>query len=192
MKRIIYVMIVLLGSVTFLSCNSEEAEPENKIVDPCENVTCLNDGYCYNGNCICPEGYTGEDCSEEVEPTSIKIDKISIYRFPETDNGSSWDLTSGADIYIKVNREGNELYKSSYWENAEQSFVYNAFPTDLSFTAMYDEYIFYVYDDDGSLAPDFMGGVSIFPYKIWGGFPETLNLDAGGNVAFHIELSYTW
>lgn len=30
--------------------------------DPCDSVTCLNDGLCANGTCECPPGYTGSFC----------------------------------------------------------------------------------------------------------------------------------
>ena len=34
--------------------------------DPCDEVTCLNDGFCIEGNCNCASGYEGDDCGTEL------------------------------------------------------------------------------------------------------------------------------
>jgi uncharacterized protein (TIGR02145 family) len=34
--------------------------------DPCENVVCVNGGICVDGNCECPEGWQGADCSQPL------------------------------------------------------------------------------------------------------------------------------
>lgn len=33
--------------------------------DPCIDVTCLNDGVCDDGSCLCADWYEGEDCGTE-------------------------------------------------------------------------------------------------------------------------------
>jgi len=33
--------------------------------DPCEDVTCLNGGSCEDGDCVCPDRYTGEECETD-------------------------------------------------------------------------------------------------------------------------------
>lgn len=33
--------------------------------DPCLSVGCLNGGVCNNGACICPDGFSGENCEEK-------------------------------------------------------------------------------------------------------------------------------
>jgi hypothetical protein len=30
--------------------------------DPCEGIECLNEGNCLNGECYCPDGYSGVNC----------------------------------------------------------------------------------------------------------------------------------
>lgn len=37
----------------------------NACTDPCKDVTCKNGGVCEEGECICAEGYEGEDCGTE-------------------------------------------------------------------------------------------------------------------------------
>lgn len=49
-------IISLLISCLFASCNKDEE------TDPCENVSCLNNGYCDNGQCVCPLGFSGVNC----------------------------------------------------------------------------------------------------------------------------------
>lgn len=36
--------------------------------DPCDDVTCLNNGVCNDGSCTCPEGFTGEFCQTIDDP----------------------------------------------------------------------------------------------------------------------------
>lgn len=37
----------------------------NSCQDPCKDVECLNGGVCEDGECICAEGYEGENCGTE-------------------------------------------------------------------------------------------------------------------------------
>ena len=48
-------VLLLMISVAAASCN-----------DPCDEVNCLNGGACVDGDCICEEGWTGDDCSIET------------------------------------------------------------------------------------------------------------------------------
>jgi hypothetical protein len=40
-------------------------------VDPCTDVTCENDGICFEGVCICPTGFIGLDC-QFLDPTQVQ------------------------------------------------------------------------------------------------------------------------
>jgi EGF-like domain len=60
--------------------------------DPCAKLTCQNGGTCTNGECACPEGWSGSDCATQKTPTKIKISKIEVLDFKATDpNGAGWD-----------------------------------------------------------------------------------------------------
>lgn len=49
MKNTFYFGIIML---CLFACND----------DPCESINCLNGGECVEGTCICPDGFTGENC----------------------------------------------------------------------------------------------------------------------------------
>ncbi len=58
--KLLSVLALFLTVALFQSCED----------DPCEDVTCLNDGICLDGTCDCSTGYSGADCgthcSEEL------------------------------------------------------------------------------------------------------------------------------
>ncbi len=58
-KNNLFFIILLLfaGAVCFTSCKDE-----------CEDVNCQNGGTCIEGDCECPEGFTGINCQTELQP----------------------------------------------------------------------------------------------------------------------------
>lgn len=50
MKRILFISSII--ALAFAGCEK----------DPCKDVSCLNDGICVDGSCLCPEGFSGEYC----------------------------------------------------------------------------------------------------------------------------------
>lgn len=57
MKTIANCILFFFLAVAFSACIEE---------DPCANSYCLNGGSCVDGNCICPQGFYGEHCENEV------------------------------------------------------------------------------------------------------------------------------
>ena len=51
----IFVLLTLLSSC--------DKTPE--MFDPCENISCANEGTCVNGICECPDGFSGANCEIE-------------------------------------------------------------------------------------------------------------------------------
>ena len=41
--------------------------PQPEPSDPCDDISCLNGGECFNGFCDCPNDYTGNFCEEHVK-----------------------------------------------------------------------------------------------------------------------------
>lgn len=162
--------------------------------DDCFNVTCLNGGTCVNGICNCPDGYSGSDCSQQVTPDRIRITKIDITRFPATYNGAGWDLSSGPDIYPELSKGSTTLYSASnFFQNADPSndYSFDLVPA-IDMNEPNDQYSIRLFDYDDFDADDFMGGIIFTPYSSNNGFPSTINLDAGGDVAFTLHVTYVW
>ncbi|MCO5240106.1 MAG: calcium-binding EGF-like domain-containing protein [Chitinophagaceae bacterium] len=183
-------LLVVALPLVIASCQKENA-------DPCDKTVCLNGGHCANGNCVCPEGYGGADCSQPITPKKIKITKIEVTRFPATDNnGAGWDPTSGPDIYLKLSKGDVQIWKSANtynYQNADPSKIYSFDITPaVDLTDPQDQYTITLYDYDDFDADDFMGGIIFTPYTKSNRFPSVLALDAGGTVAFKLYVSYTW
>lgn len=183
--KLIY--FLLLFSVTTLATSGCKK-------DPCGKINCTNGGYCANGECVCPEGFTGVDCSQQRTPLQIRISKIEVTRFPATDNGAGWDLTSGPDIYPQLFKGSTLIWKApSYYQNANPSIVHSFDVNPIvSLTSPNDQYSIGLYDFDDFDADDFMGGVNFTPYSSTNNFPSVLVVDAGGAVAFRLFVTYVW
>lgn len=184
-----YFALGILLSIAFTGCKKDD-DPK----DPCEGITCLNGGHCVNGQCLCAEGYTGADCSQQATPSKVRITKVEVTKFPATDNGADWDdfLEGPAepDIYPML-VEGTSIIWNcpSYIPNASQS-IYSFtpdVPIDLNPTT---QYTIHLYDYDTVTDDDFIEGVTFTPYHSLNGFPITRTLDAGGRVAFKIYMTY--
>jgi hypothetical protein len=167
---------------------------EDPLGDKCGSVVCFNGGYCSNGDCVCPAGFTGADCSQQITPSLIRITKIEVIRFPATDNGAGWDLTSGPDLLPDI-RLGNTLIwqAPSFIQNADPAVVHTFIPNPIiELSSPNSQYTISLYDFDDFDANDFMGGINFVPYSSSNAFPSELILDAGGSVAFRVYLSYAW
>ena len=74
-----YALVIIL-SIVLIGC------------DPCDNVTCLNEGVCDDGTCNCIYPYEGDDCSEISRPGSIEILQVRVKSFnPRNVEGFLWD-----------------------------------------------------------------------------------------------------
>lgn len=188
MKAIIISFICLFAVLLVNSCKNDDPTP-----DPCKNITCLNGGNCVNGLCACPQGYSGPDCGTQVAPTKMKILKIEVTRFPATDGGAGWDLTSGPDIYPKISKGTTVIWEAStYFQNANlSSYEFTPSPS-IDLTSPSDQYTISLYDYDDVDSDDFMGGIYFTPYLSTAKFPSVLTIDASGSVAFKIHVAYVW
>jgi hypothetical protein len=92
--------LILSCLLAFASCAS----------DPCEDVTCYNDGVCDDGTCICADWYEGADCSTE-ERAKYYGDYIGTATFIN----AAGDVSTSTDT-IPVVANGttlNELYMAN-------------------------------------------------------------------------------
>jgi hypothetical protein len=146
---------------------------------------------------VCTTGYTGSSCTTQITPSKILVSKIEVIRFPGTDSGgSSWDLlpSSGPEIYPILSRAGSEIWNSpTYVTDANPSNSYNFNPTQpIELLYPLDTYTISLYDYDGTSSDDFMGGINFPIYSNSNNFPSTLIVDAGGEVAFKLYLTYSF
>lgn len=180
-------VITSLALITLTSCKKDDP-------DPCEGVTCLNGGACVNGSCDCADGYSGPSCADQITPTKVRISKIKITSFPQYDGGSSWDIGSGPDIYVELLLGSTQIHEQpTMYENATSTQDYTYTPSSyIDLTDATAQYTIRLYDYDSGSAADFMGGILFYPYSNTGGFPTTINLDAGGDVTFELTVSYVW
>lgn len=190
-NRFFIALTALILTFTISSCKKDES---TNPVDPCDNISCLNGGYCANGQCVCPQGYKGADCSQQITPSKIRITKIEVTRFPATDNGAGWDLTSGPDIFPTILLGNNVVWDSpDYFQDANPGTTYTFTPSPaIELTSPTSQYTIRLYDYDDIDADDFMGGILFYPYYSTNKFPSVLTIDAGGAVAFKLYLSYVW
>ncbi len=161
----------------------------------CEG-TCLNGGVCEDGNCNCPDGYEGPNCAEQETPLKMFIHSVRVTRFPALDGGTNWDLLDGPDIFFQLFAGSTLIYEQpNFIEDADPSVdLILTVTTPIEITNTTGEHGIQLLDyDDGITDDDFMGGILFTPYfSNTNGFPTTLNLDAGGAVAFTLEVSYLW
>lgn len=178
-------ILLILLIITFFSHGCKE--------DACEDVSCLNGGTCIDGQCDCPEGYSGLDCGNVETPDLIKVSAVSLIHFPLTEsNGGSWDISSGPDIYFRI-FEGDELiYDSYYYENAtaDGEFIWE-FTEPISLTEPLLSHSIALYDYDVIDADDFMEVINFTPFDESEGLPAPLILDVG-KLTFELEVEYVY
>lgn len=167
---------------------------ECEYYDTCYGVKCQNGGNCINGQCKCPEGYTGPDCSLQATPVKIYISRIDIIRFPATDQGAGWDVTSGPDIYpILLEEERVKWNSNRFLQNASPNAEHYFIPDPaILIDDPNGRYTLRVMDYDDFDAHDFMGGIYFSIYDKTNGFPAEKIIDAEGAVAFRLHLKYVW
>lgn len=171
----------------------DKTENNTLFNDPCDGVNCYN-GYCSDGTCVCDEGYTGENCNQEITPSQMTINKIELTSFPLHNNGYDWDTWSSyADIYFVLMKNNQVIFTMpNYIEEASNS-SYVLYTGSIVLDSPLNEYVLTLYDYDSSGDDDFMGGVRFVPFTKGYGFPAQLNLaPSNGNVHFKIDVDYYW
>lgn len=163
--------------------------------DPCKNIVCYNGGYCANGLCNCPTGYTGSDCFQQQTPTAMRITKIEVLNFPgTTGSGGGWDLTSGPDIYITVDQgttsSGTFYDSGTFYQDASAGNVYtftDGMPIVLNPATT--NWSIGIWDYDTADPDDFMAGVYFKPSEEADGFPTNFQLTTS---SMRVKLYVAW
>ena len=184
----IFILALFLGS-----CSSS-----NDDIVECTPIDCQNGGVFENCECLCPEGYTGIDCGSQITPYRIKVTKIRVKYFPNTNNGSNWDLSDAPDIFVQLAKGSGSgaalLYQSSAINNVLSDGVtnYDFIPTTAVYiTNPLDIHSVLLGDYDSVSANDFMGGFTFTPYASNNGFPSSILLqNTTTPLSFELFLTY--
>ena len=84
---ILLIFMTIGSSVLITSCKD----------DPCDDVTCLNGGTCFDGNCGCPTEYEGVNCGTETRTKYVGIYNVTNDCFPGVAYSQSVS-TSSSDV----------------------------------------------------------------------------------------------
>lgn len=193
MKNQIFKLILLsILTATYFSCSSDDS-------DGCNTIICQNGGTFVDCACECPQGFTGSDCSNQVIPTSISIDKVTVRLFPSLNgNGAQWDDGIGnevrPDLYFQlINSQSTIIYDSPvFYENANvaNDHVFNL-GNPIVITNFSQPYIVSLFDFDTVGQDDNMASDAFFIYEDGNGFPSVISiLDTEQPIAVDLEVSY--
>jgi hypothetical protein len=187
--------VIIAVFILFVSCSSDSGDT------PCVPISCLNGGTSTaDCGCDCPQGFIGNDCGTQVTPTQVKITKIRVTKFPDTNNGNYWDNfpNSDADIYVTIqNSSSVTIFDSpTYFENATSNGVnyYDFVPTSPIIIAnAISPYYMYIYDFDAVGSDELMDFYVFNPYSSTGGFPTTKTFtNSASTFSFQLTLEYVW
>ena len=124
---------------------------------------------------VCPDGYKGSNCDQEIKPTRILLDAIEFTYWPQgQSNGSNWDSGTGAtsnpDLYFEIYNGINNIYFSQVHNNvvAGVSMV-----KEIPFISLESNtvYSLLVFDDDGINGLQLMGYVDLPKWLEGNNFP---------------------
>ncbi|MBC8464562.1 MAG: PKD domain-containing protein, partial [Bacteroidetes bacterium] len=133
------------------------------------------------------------------KPTMLKITSLKIWSIPfVNDNGVSWDLLDGPDVYFKIYKGSSELMSSTYYSDVTSGDLplnwTNVFP--LYLTSLYSQHTISVYDYEiiGG-ADDFIGGYSFAPSNSMptngvSSYPSYIDLSLSGSdvsITLYVE-----
>ena len=194
MKKLIFLSLLLI-----FSCSSDN---ENS----CTPVACLNGGtQTADCACDCPDGYSGSDCSSQLTPTSIRILRLNVKKFPNTtENGNVWDeiaigSATNPDLQLDIRNSSDEvIYSSDVLDDRissgncddENYFYPDILLVGSDVTSPLD---FFLYDEDTTGWEYIGGSVNVVLYNSDNNFPNTLILgECSGIGVFEIYVEYTW
>lgn len=150
----------------------------------------------------CPEGYTGDNCDQEIKPKGVTLLSLHLTRTSaQTPDSTDWDENvlpqfKYPDVFLVVRSDSEVLWTSSYYFDDVQPGDDKVFNIPLPGIDLDPDQTYYVdaFDRDGAGTAqenDFMGGVSGKFYQPGAGFPTTLTLDCSNcEIAYEATVAY--
>lgn len=183
-------MLLIFGATSLNSCKSDPCEDVSCVNGTCnDDGACLCDngyegtlcdqkicndencefGECVNGACECDQGFTGDDCRDEIPPKAIRIKQIIITDFAEDNDGAPWDQDTAApkpDLTVEFYKEeGVELFKTlDNRAEAEKGNRY-VFDVDINIGNIAVNHNIRLYDSDNNSSNDFMDQATFNMWK---------------------------
>jgi hypothetical protein len=150
----------------------------------------LNGATCKQGICACPLGYTGDDCSEKITPSSMTIKTVEVLEYADSNAYFAttslplvpWDTASAPDVVVHL-----DVYDNISAEPVYQSPIKNDANLPISYTInqtlflLQSSWRFYLFDDDSdapnnSQYTELMGSFEFTPMDYAADRPEFITL----------------
>lgn len=126
------------------------------------------------------------------EPVEVIISQIVLNKFPAAPSSGSWDIAGKPDVYITIEDANyNELYKSTTYEDINNSSLPKTYSVYYSITNLSSYYWINVYDEDVIDDDELMGYVSWAPYQYTSTEPTSCNLSNSAND-LDLTLKLSW
>jgi PKD repeat protein len=162
------------------------------------------EGGAYTVSLIAYKGNEQHTVSKTVliynRPDMVKMNRLTLTDFPETNQGAAWDSLSPPDVFFRItNYIGTVYYSSEVITDLAHSELPADYTRDMpfSFDGVNSVYTIRFYDYDDTLNYTYMGGyffsMKIFVPNDGSDYPNELVFDAAGSpVKFKLAAEWTY
>ncbi len=127
MYKICNIILLVMTLSVFVACEGD---------DPCENITCLNEGICDNGSCDCPVGFEGDTCEVEYRDRILGLytyDSGTCNNYAPSIEVIS-NLENKTDIIIISEGSSGSTFETEFIIDSENTFVTSSGSLTLVFS----------------------------------------------------------
>lgn len=185
-RSLCYVLIFFL----IVSCNQKD----DRGIEKCGKIACLNGATCVDDTCLCPTGFSGLACETLETPISIVVRTVILTNFPEKDsNNESWDTNGLPDIFFQIYKELDAVpiyTEVKTHENAVHTENYSFTPNQLTITEVNTPHRILLLDFDFS-KHDILGELTFTPFD-GKSLPKEIILGAEEEVTLRLMVDYNF